>query len=151
MKTKSAVRTIIVAGILLKASAGYALDMDYYTWNGFDIEVEAWRILTLIIADNGYKTLFFAIITMGIFLGGFSTIFGLMSGMKQGSSLAWVWPLGLGVVLYLAFVVPKWNLTIYDPVVNKFQTISEVPNGLVAVAGTLNKIEKGLSDIITTS
>ena len=151
MKIKIAVKTIIVAVILLKASAVYALDMDYYTWNGFDIEVEAWRILTLIFADNGYKTLFFAIITMGIFLGGFGTIFGLMSGTKQGSSLVWVWPLGLGVVLYLALVVPKGNLTIYDPVVNKFQTIPEVPNGLVAVAGILNKIEKGLSDIITTS
>jgi len=32
-----------------------------------------------------------------------------------------------------------------------FKTIPEVPNGLVAVAGILNKIEKGLSDIISTS
>ncbi|MGV8057565.1 MAG: conjugal transfer protein TraG N-terminal domain-containing protein [Smithellaceae bacterium] len=151
MKTKSIIKIIIIAGIIFKASASYALDMDYYTWNGFDIEVEAWRILTLIFADNGYKTLFFAVITMGIFLGGFGTIFGLISGTKQGSSLSWAWPLGLGVVLYLALIVPKGNLTIYDPVANKFQTIPQVPNGLVAVAGILNKIEKGLSDIITTS
>jgi hypothetical protein len=151
MKTKSLIKIFIIASVILKASVSYALDMDYYTWNGFDIEVEAWRILTLIFADNGYKTLFFAVITMGIFLGGFGTIFGLMSGTKQGSSLAWVWPLGLGVVLYLALIVPKGNLTIYDPVANKFQTIPEVPNGLVAVAGILNKIEKGLSDIISTS
>lgn len=151
MKTKSFIKILIIAGSIIKASVSYALDMDYYTWNGFDIEVEAWRILTLIFADNGYKTLFFAVITMGIFLGGFGTIFGLMSGTKQGSSLSWAWPLGLGVVLYLALIVPKGNLTIYDPVANKFQTIPQVPNGLVAVAGILNKIEKGLSDIITTS
>ena len=151
MKIKSIIKIIIIASIILKASVSYALDMDYYTWNGFDIEVEAWRILTLIFADNGYKTLFFAVITMGIFLGGFGTIFGLMSGTKQGSSLSWAWPLGLGVMLYLAFIVPKGNLTIYDPVANKFQTIPQVPNGLVAVAGILNKIEKGLSDIISTS
>lgn len=58
MKTKSLIKIIIIASIILKASISYALDMDYYTWNGFDIEVEAWRILTLIFADNGYKTLF---------------------------------------------------------------------------------------------
>ena len=120
---KSILKIIVIASIILTASVCYALDMEYYTWNGFDIEVEAWRILTLIFSDNGYKTLFFAVITMGIFLGGFSTIFGLMSGQKQGSSLSWAWPLGLGVVLYLALIIPKGNLTIYDPVVNKFQTI----------------------------
>ena len=57
-KTKSLIKIFIIASVILKASVSYALDMDYYTWNGFDIEVEAWRILTLIFADNGYKTLF---------------------------------------------------------------------------------------------
>jgi conjugal transfer mating pair stabilization protein TraG len=148
---KSLLKIIIVTGIILTASHCYALDMDYYTWNGFDIEVEAWTILTLIFSDNGYITLFFAVVTMGIFLGGAGTIFALLSGQKKGSPLSWAWPLGLGVIIYLGLIVPKGNLTIYDPVVNKFQTISHVPNGLVAVAGVLNKVEKGLSDIITTS
>ena len=142
---------MITTGMILSASQVFALDMDYYTWNGFDIEVEAWRILTLIFSDNGYITLFFAVVVMGIFLGGFGTILALLSGQKNGSPLSWVWPLGLGVLLYLGLIVPKGNLTIYDPVVNQFQTIPQVPNGLVAVAGVLNKIEKGLSDIITTS
>jgi len=88
---------------------------------------------------------------MGKFLGVTGTVFSLLSGQKKGSPLSWAWPLGLGVIIYLGLIVPKGNLTIYDPVVNKFQTISNVPNGLVAVAGVLNKIEKGLSDIITTS
>jgi len=106
---KNIVKISVIISVIFKGSMSYALDMEYYTWNGFDIEVEAWRILTLIFSDNGYKTLFFTVITMGMFLGGFGTIFGLMSGRRKGSALSWAWPLGLGVILYLALIVPKGN------------------------------------------
>ncbi len=54
-------------------------------------------------------------------------------------------------MLYLALFVPKGNITVYDPVLNRFQAIDQVPNAVVFTAGFLNKIERGMIDIIDTA
>jgi len=132
---KSLLKIIIVTGIILTASHCYALDMDYYTWNGFDIEVEAWTILTLIFSDNGYITLFFCRRNHGNIPGGNRDDICAAQRPKEGIAIVLGVAFRIGSHNILGLIVPKGNLTIYDPVVNKFQTISNVPNGLVAVAG----------------
>ena len=56
-----------------------------------------------------------------------------------------------GAVLYLALFVPKGTITVYDPVLNRFQSIGQVPDAVVFTAGFLNKIERGMVDIIDTA
>ena len=141
----------ILSGLLLSAARPvFALDMEFYTYGGFEVVLEAWQMIALIFGDAGYQALFFSIITLGIFLGGAAAYIKLLMGGK-GSPLAWVWPIGMGVVLYLGAVVPKGTLTIHDPVLNRFQQVGNLPNGLVLISGMLNKVESGLVDIVHTS
>ncbi|HPL63782.1 MAG TPA: conjugal transfer protein TraG N-terminal domain-containing protein [Syntrophales bacterium] len=145
-------RTSSVLFFLFAPAPGtaFALDMEFYTYGGFEVVLEAWQMVALIFSDAGYQALFFSVIALGIFLGGAAAYVKLLMGGK-GSALAWAWPVGMGVVLYVGAVVPKGSLTIYDPVLNRFQQVGNIPNGLVLVSGILNRIESGLVDIIHTS
>lgn len=139
------------AALVLAAPEAHALDMEFYTYGGFEAVRLAFQRTALVFSDAGYQALFFVIITMGIFFGAASTYFRLLSGQGRGGTLAWAWPVGLGVCLYLALVVPKGSLYIYDPVLNRQAQVTNVPNGLVAIAGVLNRVERGLVEILETS
>lgn len=136
---------------VLSAEPAWALDMEYYTYGGFTAIVLAFRQIGLIFSDAGYQALFFSVIALGIFVGVTSAIMSAVSGYKNNLLSSWGPRLLLGVALYAAFVVPKGNITVYDPLINRSQLIAGIPDGVVMVAGTLNKIEQGLVDIIDTS
>ncbi len=143
--------TLILIGIALSVAAdAHALDMEYYTYNGFRAVVTAFQKIALIFSDNGYRALFFTITALGIFFAGATVYFQLLKG-SRGSPLSWAWPVGLGVCFYLGLMIPTGNITVYDPVLNRFQTVGNVPDGIVAVAGILNKVERGLVDIISVA
>ena len=72
-------------------------------------------------------------------------------GGRGGNILGWAPIAALGIAIYVGLFVPKGNIVVYDPVFNKFQTIPNVPNGVVIVAGSLNAIERGLVDIVSNS
>ncbi len=128
----------------------YALDMEFYTYGGFEPVTNAFLKISLIFSDANYKSLFYTVIVIGMLFGGIATFFAIARGSRT-SPLAWAIPAILGVLIFFALIIPQGNITVYDPVVNRFQTISGVPDGIVAVAGTLNLIERGLIDIIYTS
>ena len=147
-------KTILILGLtiamLSAAPDANAVDMEYYTYNGFGAVVTAFQKISLIFSDNGYRALFFTVTALGIFIAGAAAYFQLLKGARF-SPLSWAWPVGLGICLYLGLMVPTGNVTIYDPVLNRFQTVGRIPDGIVVVAGILNKIERGLVDIISTS
>jgi conjugal transfer mating pair stabilization protein TraG len=72
----------------------HALDMEFYTYGGFDAVSTAFRKLALIFSDNDYKALFFSVIVLGILFGGAAAYFNLLRGAK-GGVLAWVWLIGI--------------------------------------------------------
>lgn len=43
----------------------------------------------------------------------------------------------------LFWPVCSQNITVYDPTLNRFQTIGGIPDAVVFTAGVLNKIEEG--------
>jgi len=147
-------KTILICSftiaMLSAAPEANAVDMEYYTYNGFGAVVTAFQKISLIFSDNGYRALFFTVTALGIFIAGAAAYFQLLKGARF-SPLSWAWPVGLGICLYLGLMVPTGNVTIYDPVLNRFQTVGRIPDGIVVVAGILNKIERGLVDIISTS
>lgn len=136
--------------LVLFASQSYALDMEYYTYGGHDAVVNSFQKLALIFSDSGYKGLFFTVIVLGILFGGTAVFLKVLAGVRI-SPIAWVWPVLIGVVLYLGLIIPRGTLHIYDPVLNRYQAVGDIPDGIVALAGILNKIEQGLVDIVSTS
>ena len=69
----------------------------------------------------------------------------------KGGTLGWFLPFAMGICLFLGLVLPKGSLTVYDTVLNRFQTIQNLPQGLVLSAGLLNMIETGFVNIVGTS
>ena len=141
---------LFVIFFLTLADTAWALDMEFYTYNGFGPVSQAFRKLALIFSDGGYLGLFFTATVLGIIFGAMAFTVKMATGARI-VPLVWAMPVLFGVVLYLGLFVPKGRITVYDPVLNRFDTIGGIPNGVVATAGILNKIERGLVDIIDTA
>jgi len=144
--------TFISASIflLLQAAPALALDMEYYTYGGFNPITQAFTKIALIFSDSGYQGLLFVVTALGLLAAAAAWIARAATGAKV-IPLVWAVPVLFGAVMYLALFVPKGNITVYDPVLNRFQTIGDVPDAIVFTAGFLNKIEKGMVDIIDTA
>ena len=151
MKTRFILITALILIFAFNASALFAAQQaEYYVYNGFDAVLGAFQKIALIFGDNGYKTLFFGIIVLGIMFGGFAVFAKIAMGARS-SPLSWAIPATLGIALYLALFIPKGTVNLYDPVKNKFQAIGGIPDGIVVLVGTLNSIERGLVEIISTA
>ena len=144
------VAMLVAVFLLISAQTALALDMEFYTYNGFGPVSQAFSQLALIFADNGYLGLFFTVTVLGIVAGGTAFVAKMATGVRL-VPLVWASPILAGVVIYLALFVPKGNITVYDPVLNRFETIGGIPDGVVATAGLLNKNERGLVEIIDTA
>ncbi|MDA8160111.1 MAG: conjugal transfer protein TraG N-terminal domain-containing protein, partial [Desulfobacteraceae bacterium] len=136
--------------VLCLADSARALDMEFYTYNGFGPVSQAFRKLALIFSDAGYLGLFFTATVLGIVFAAMAFTVKMATGARL-VPLVWAMPVFLGVLLYLGLFVPKGAITVYDPVLNRFDTIGGIPDGVVATAGILNKIERGLVEIIDTA
>jgi len=135
---------------LFQATPACAIDMEYYTYGGFGPITQAFTRLALIFSDAGYIGLFTVVTVLGFLAGGISWLIQVSNGGKA-VPLIWAVPVIFGVILYLGLFVPKGNITVYDPTLNRFQTIGGIPDAVVFTAGVLNKIERGLVDIIDTA
>lgn len=148
--TRSSVIVATLLLIILLPSTALAVDFDYYVYGGFNAVVNAFNKLALVFGDNGYMSFYAFSIAAGIFFGGV-TVAAKILGAGNGTPMSWIIPAMVGIGVYLSLVVPKGTLHVYDPVYNKNQAIGGIPVGVVAVAGVLNAVERGLVDIVTTS
>ncbi len=130
-----------------------AANWEFITYGGYDATVNAFRKIALIFSDNAYKGLFFGVIILGILFSYISVLGKAITGGKFSFPLsAWVLPVLLGIMFYFAFILPKDQVTVYDETLNRGpETINNIPRGIATIAGILNKVEKGLIDIIDTS
>ena len=135
---------------IFQASPAYAIDMEYYTYGGFGPITQAFTRLALIFSDAGYIGLFTVVTVLGFLAGSISWFVQVANGGKA-TPLIWTVPIFFGIILYFGLFVPKGNITVYDPTLNRFQTIGGIPDAVVFTAGVLNKIERGLVEIIDTA
>lgn len=142
---------VLISAVFVTAAPSYAaLEMEYYTYNSFDQVVSAFQKAALMFSDNNFMKLMFVVITLGIFFAASSSMLSALKGMKTGG-FSWALPVGIGVTLFLATIVPKGTLNIYDPVKNRFQAVGSIPEGIVLLAGTTNLIERAMVDVVSTS
>ena len=141
---------MFLVATMFQVSPAYAMDMEYYTYGGFGPITQAFTRLALIFSDAGYIGLFTVVTVLGFLAGAISWLVQAANGGKA-TPLIWAVPVIFGVVLYLGLFVPKGNITVYDPTLNRFQTIGGIPDAVVFTAGVLNKVERGLVEIIDTA
>ena len=140
---------LLITSLVLIAAPAFALDMEFYTYGGFNPIVQAFTKVALIFGDVGYKGLLMVVAVLGVLAAALGMIATAVTTGKI--SLTWPIPVMAGLVIYMALFVPTGNITVYDPVLNRFQIVPNVPDAIVLTAGTLNKLEKGLVDIIDTA
>jgi conjugal transfer mating pair stabilization protein TraG len=114
--TISAILCLFLALSLL-ASPAYAIDMEYYTYGGFNPITQAFTRLALIFSDDGYLGLFAVVTVLGFIAGCISWVVQATNGRKV-APLIWAVPVIFGAVIYLSLFVPKGNITVYDPTLN---------------------------------
>src|SRR3990172_5357883 len=140
--------SVFAAGAVNNPPPGFT--MEFYTYNGYTPVKIAFQKIALIFSDNNYKSLFITACGVGIVISVFSTSLAISKGACF-SPVAWAIPVMVGIVLYFAFIVKKGNIIIHDPATNWTHVQSGIPNGIVLVAGIMNRIERGVVDMIYTS
>ena len=159
--SRQAATSCIILGVLFAllalpspARADIPSQLKTYTvWNQFDATVRTFERLGLIMSDGRYQGLFFAMVVLGFLLGG---IWATTRGMLMGHHTGWAWinwfgMIIMGVIVYLAFIRPTTQITVYDEVLNETKTVGGIPDGVAFVAGLSNTIERGFIDMIWTS
>lgn len=140
--------TLIV--LLLSSASVYALDGDFYVYEGFSQTVSAFKALSLIFHDHQFQVLAGVFATIGLFSGGFVSFMRAVFSGGQGvqSAIGWLFMPLLGCIIYQATVLPKGNIHIYDKVSNQHQTIGNIPNLLILVASSFNSIEEDIRGLV---
>lgn len=135
---------------LMVAGPAAAVDMDFYTYNGFSETVAAFRRLSLMMSDNAFLVFAAVFAIAGVSFGALSTGFKGMSG-EQVNPVAFFIPVAVGLALFKGAVLPTGTVHVYDPVRNAYEPVGDVPDLIVVIAGGLNKIERGIIEIADTA
>lgn len=141
---------LLILLALLAPRAAFALESDFYTYNGFDETVAAFTRLGLMLSDNHFLVFATIFAIAGASLGALSTAYRGISG-EQVNPVGFLIPIALGLAVFKAFVMSVGTVHIYDPVRNAYQPVGGVPDIIVAVAGGLNKLERGIIEIADTA
>lgn len=126
----------------------FALEMDYYTYGGFEVTRDAFTRVALLFSDNNYLGYFAGFAVLGILLGGSITAARGLAGQGAGAPLRWFMSVLVGVALLKALVIPTGKVWIYDSLSNRSQDVDDVPDIVVLVAGMLNKVERGIIAVV---
>lgn len=143
-------RTLL--GLSLLVSAPAYCDVEYYTYGGFDPIVNAFSMIAAVFNSSDYIYFGFVVAIVGISIGtliksGLSAL-----GKATGFDALAVLILGLfGTALYTATFAPKTTVHIYDPTVNRYQSVGDIPYALAFIASGTNLLERGLTDIVSGS
>ncbi len=126
------------------------MDSDFYVYGGFDVTVNAFIRISLIFNDGEYIVLFFVATVFGIFFGGLITIGqGLLGKSLDMTTLMSFFILVLfGMAVFKGLIMPKGTMHIYDPVVNRYQAVSGVPELIVFAARVTNIAERALTEVM---
>lgn len=143
-------RFALVLAALLLPEAASALELDFYTYNGFEETVSAFKRLALIISDNGFLVFVLVFTAIGVTFAALKAGYdGFMGGQINPTAL--FLPTILGVAVFKGLVLSTGTMHVYDPVRNAYEPVAGVPDLIVILAGTLSKIERGMVEITNTA
>ncbi len=148
MKWRQSMPGLAVIGLLSSPASAAALELDYYTYNGFAETVGAFQRLALIFNDNEYVYLIFIAVVLGIvFAAMIAGVRALQAG-GNGNTLSWALMVFIGVALFKGLVIPKGTIHVYDPVRNAYQAVGNVPDLIILIAGGMNKVERVVVELV---
>lgn len=127
------------------------MEYEYIVYGGFDVVLKALQSVALIFSDGDYISLFWTLATFGLGATIISYYFGALFGRNTLGLFEWAQTYWWAIFFFFALIAPAGTLHVYDAHKNRYQSVGNLPVGIVLVAGTLNKIEVGLTDMINTA
>ena len=143
----------VVIILVFSASNAFAFNpshVTFYTYGGFDAIYDAFHSIALIFSDHAYQGLFFTVMALSLFIAGFRNYVQSLQGRTTGNILSWSMPVLISFALYVALIVPKGQVTIYDTVLNKTADVGGIPIGVTTMAGIASEVENGIITMIDT-
>ena len=143
---------LLLLAVFLNTTSVYAATWEIITHGGYEAAVSAWQRVALIFTDNNYKTLALPVAVLGAIILYLSVAARIALGGRGNLLAGWGTPFIIGLIIYIAFIIPKDSVVIYDETLNRGpQQINNIPRGIATIAGLLNKIENGFTNIIWTA
>ena len=139
---------LVLIALLASPASAAALELDYYTYNGFAETVSAFQRLALIFNDNEYVYLIFIAVVLGIVFGALTAGVRALKAGGNGDTLSWALMVFIGVALFKGLVIPKGTVHVYDPVRNAYQAVGNVPDLIILIAGGMNKAERVVVELV---
>jgi len=127
------------------------MDYDYIIYGGFDAVVNTLKAIALIFSDNAYTTLFWAFAMLGLVYVFSSIYLGALLGGRPPGLIEWARSYWWAIFFYFLLIFPTGTLHVYDAHNNRYESVGKLPMGIVFVAGILNKVEHGLTEIVNTA
>lgn len=127
------------------------MEYEYIVYGGFDVVLKALQSVALIFSDGDYISLFWTLATLGLGATIIAYYFGALFGRNNLGLFEWAQTYWWAIFFFFALIAPAGTLHVYDAHKNRYQSVGNLPVGIVLVAGTLNKIEVGLTNMINTA
>jgi hypothetical protein len=145
---------ILLLSAVSCSTAYCASSLEFYTYNGFDPVLQAFQKIALIFAAEDFLDFVSVAAFIGLPLVGFIYYFKTLANPERTGlqSIMWPLPVIILITLYLSlFKVCDSSITVYDPILNRTQTVANLPEGVVMLAGYLNGIERTLVELVDTA
>ncbi len=154
MKTNKSFLIFTLFFVAFASHVQAATTLDFYTYNGFLPVSQAFQKAALIFSNTDFQDILDAVMYISLPLAGIIYFLKALTTPEKGGlqHIMWALPLLLLFGLYLAlFRTPDSSIVVYDPVLNRTVTVGNLPEGVVMLAGYLNRFEREMVDIIDTA
>jgi hypothetical protein len=124
---------------------------EYLTYGNFEVGASAFERLALLMSDPSFNTYaLIAMLSAALIWGGS----GFFNMLRTGQLSHWLQGIVIilaGALVFVCFIMPKSDLLIHDEPSNRTMVVSEVPDGLILLAGLQNQFVQGAVNMIWTS
>ena len=111
---------LILISVFLVPTKAFAIEMEYFTYNGFDSIDTALTMIALIFSDVRYGYALAAVVLASWSFEMFSgAVSGLVNGKGGSSGIKPLLPVIGGFIVYSGLVVPKGEIILNDQVQTK--------------------------------
>ena len=124
---------------------------EYVTFGNFNVTVTAFERLSLLMSDPGFNTFVMSAIIFSAVFWGANGFFAMLRSGRVSDWMQGIVIILIGAVVYLYFLVPKSDLLVFDEPSNRSMVVSQVPDGLILLAGMQNQVIRAAVNMIWTS
>ena len=125
---------------------------EYVTYGNFYQTANSFERIALIVSDDSFQNFLIVaflgalLVWAGMVVGRFLFGGGVGNSVVQGLVIILT-----GTLIYLAFIKPVGDMAVYDESSGRHKIISNIPDGIVILAGIQNTVVRSIVDMIWTS